>query len=180
MRCRDRDDAVRREAMRLLAQFPQASLERLLAESEWRAMLDTGLAGPVPGSCGGKRGIGAASAGACKHAAAIRSTAVQLLRRHLAASGMGGDRGEREAAAGNGSGTEEEEMGKGGEQPPATSCTWMHRLQALQPPPSAAAPSNAASLLRCSTCGAAWASALQQVLSPEQLQAWREHASALG
>lgn len=160
-RCRDRDEAVRREAFALLARFLQPTLERWLQLPDWQAVLDSGLAGPLPGGATGKL--------AQKHAPAIRDSAQQLLLRFLGLPGSeddGGSDAGGAAAEGGGSqdwvlegleglegekqaeeeeagcvvmteGEEEEDTPSGRGCARAGSPAWVRQLRAVQPPQAA-------------------------------------------
>lgn len=141
----------------MLAQLPAASLERHMALPDWQAVLELGLAGPLP-TGGGKAGAPG------KHAAAIHVAAQALLLRHLgllAAPAALGEEGwdgvpptddEEEQWAGTvgrpaGASGEAMEDGSGSQR-----AAWQARLQALQAlPPHAEGCSVAARL------GEAWA-----------------------
>lgn len=150
----------------MLAQFPQASLERQLALPDWQTLLDIGLAGPLPSAGGGAKA-------ASKHAAAIRGIAVQLLQRYLGLGkegGGGGGAAEGDAdSEGGGHQWVSQEEGTAEEQPAEVAAgqvdaagngrsdAWLHRLQELQLPAT-----------RGSTCAvalhlqAAWDAALAE------------------
>lgn len=171
------------EAFALLAQFPQASLERHLSLPDWQALLDVGLAGPLP--TGGSKG-GSGGRAVSKHAVAIQGTSQQLLLRYLGLEG-GVTGGEEGAGSQEGSqlevGEEEsvplsdeeddgdvEEVGQqeggtagsgsGGDDPPA----WVGRLQALQELPPHGDGCAVALHLR-----SAWREALAAALEPVQV-----------
>ena len=179
LRCRDRDGAVRHDAFAMLARFPQASLERHLALGDWQALLDIGLAGPLPCTTGGGGGGGIKPASK-QHMSATQAAAMQLLRQYL---GVGGSRGGEESATADdedeeGGGADGHSFGSSGqeehaqmaegweEEEQAAAASWALKLRALQLPPRAANDESAAA----QHLQAAWQEALGQVLTQEQLQ----------
>lgn len=79
----------------LIVQFPQASLEQHLSLHEWQALLDAGLAGPLPSASAASASSTAGGRAAAKHAAAIREAAQQLLLRYLGLE-SNGDEGQQQ------------------------------------------------------------------------------------
>jgi hypothetical protein len=191
LRCRDRDSAVRHNAFAMLAQFPLAILERHLAQEDWQALLDIGLAGPLPCTTDGGSG-GGSKAASKQHMTNTQAAARQLLRQYLDADASGGGEesatADEEAAEGGGadrhsfgsSGQEKhEQMAEGWEeekqeQAQAAAASWVLKLRALQLPPHAANDESAAA----QHLQAAWQEALGQVLTQDQLQVAGGHRAA--
>ena len=178
LRCRDRDAVVRHDAFAMLVQFPQASLERHLALTDWQTLLDIGLAGPLPCTTGAGGGSKPAPK---QQASEVQSAARQLLQQYLGVGASGG--GEKSAAAdgeegsgadGHGFGSpgqeEDEQMAEGWEEEEeeeqAAAASWVQKLRALQLPPHAANDGSAATR----HLQAAWQEALEQALTQEQLE----------
>lgn len=91
LRCRDRDAAVRQEAYAALLTLPDASLHAALTVTDWRCLLDVGLAPEALKGGGGVKGGGVQ---ADKHAAAVRAAATTLLQRFLKVDDEAGGPGE--------------------------------------------------------------------------------------
>lgn len=179
-RCRDKDDEVREQAFAMLAQFLRGSLVRLLSVQDWQAVLDAGLAGPLP-RLGGKTG---SSKQAVRRTGAIRAAATELLQLYLCISpgNRQGRRTEQRSASRAASSDEEdlwedssgEEEDKAGDLDQAGTpaaeqqedAAWPDRLQQLGIPHLLNGTNSAASHLQ-----GAWRQALQKLLNEEQLAA---------